>query len=351
MFVIIDSNIFVQNYDAFESVAFQRFVRHFPEKLISVGISKVTLLEVFKNHKKDITREIESFEKQVRSINRHLVNKLSYSLKKDLNNEVVSYQNYFSNQLDFHDIKVFPIPEISHSSILEFANRDRKPFDNKDNGYKDFLIWLTIVEKLKNSKRPLVLISNDKDFGTSDQIHDDLKTHLKELNITPTRITICKSIAEFNEKYLTEVYDLVELKDFFKSTKEVLNYSNYVEDEIIQICYNENLFDHNLNLDRRFEHAFMDDLQFVDDFKISGLDKVGTDSIAISFECHANAEISVAFNHDEYFELIDKVDGISGDLNDFTHAAFIYQKIKITGTFIIRDDIYNVIQKEIQFSI
>lgn len=350
MFVFIDSNIFVKNYDVFDTIAFQRFSRHFPEKLITVGISQVSIFEIFKNHELDVTREIESFDKQIKNLNKHLVNKLPYSLIKDLPTEIVNYQNYFQNQIDKYDIKVFRTPNISHDEILKYSITQRKPFDSKDNGYKDFLIWVTIVETLKKSTRPVVLISNDSDFSNGKLLHDDLLKHLKDNGIDHTRVTLCKSLSEFNESYLKDVYDLVETKTLFESPKKVREFYDYVQEEINQLSYNENLLEHNINLDPRFNSAYIEDLHFLDDFKILSLDIVGTDSIAISFECYANAIINVTFEESDYHDLYNQIDEVNSDQNPY-YEGIIYSTLNISGTFVTRDSVHNIIQKEIQFAV
>lgn len=351
MFVVIDSNIFIRNYDVLDSPTFERFAKHFPEKLISVFISKVSILEVFKNHKAHLSESIQHFDKLTRQINRQIVNKIKPTPISDIQQEIINYQNYFLNKIEKADIGILPIPQVEHEEIIKYANSGKRPFDSKDNGYKDFLIWMSVVGLATRSKRPIVLISNDNDFASDGTIHEQLIDHLKELEIENLDIQLVKSLGQFNETYLTDVYDLVEVKEFFKSPSELRSYGEYVSREIDQLLYNENLQNHDLNLDSRFDSPYVEYIYFRDNFKINSIDKMGSNDFAISFEISAGIDIRVGIAKSDILSLGDMINEWGEDLGEWYIEAYISREVDIEGTFTVSKDVHNIIKSELNLTL
>ncbi|MEV5966130.1 PIN domain-containing protein [Kribbella sp. NPDC051952] len=88
--------------------------------------------------------------------------------------------------LDF-DAKILPLPDVPHSVLVERAVSRRKPCDTHGDGYRDTLIWLTIMQILKDHAGDVIFVSNNtKDFGSDVEaesgvlcLHKDLLDELE----------------------------------------------------------------------------------------------------------------------------------------------------------------------------
>lgn len=82
-----------------------------------------------------------------------------------------------------------PYPENPHSDIVERLLLGKRPFrgsSEKEKGYRDYLIWLSVVEVVRdNPGREIIFVSeNVNDFGAGDEkrktLHPDLLADLPE---------------------------------------------------------------------------------------------------------------------------------------------------------------------------
>jgi hypothetical protein len=99
----------------------------------------------------------------------------AFGLQDDLNNmvqriddQIVGYEQELTSRLSELDIRVLSTPEIPHMEIAYRASRRKAPYHEGDkDGYRDTLIWFTVLEVAKNNPNHEVwLVSNNtKDFG------------------------------------------------------------------------------------------------------------------------------------------------------------------------------------------
>ncbi len=93
-----------------------------------------------------------------------------------------------------------PIPPISHGSIIDRIYERKAPFgkseNRKDSGYKDFLLWSTVLELARaNSGQKVVLVTADQGFWEGDALHRDLAADADEMDII-----LVKNLRAFHEE-------------------------------------------------------------------------------------------------------------------------------------------------------
>ena len=81
MIVLIDSNIIISNY-SLRYPAFEEFKRYHSEKKIDVFISKISIDEIFSNHRMDIKSRVSTYNKQVRILSKTTTERIDYLDKK-----------------------------------------------------------------------------------------------------------------------------------------------------------------------------------------------------------------------------------------------------------------------------
>lgn len=66
---------------------------------------------------------------------------------------------------------ILPYPQVSHQSIVERIYEGKRPFHDGEKGYKDFLIWRSVVELLamynEQSTKVILISANAADFAAS----------------------------------------------------------------------------------------------------------------------------------------------------------------------------------------
>lgn len=114
----------------------------------------------------------------------------------------------FDNQLRGLGAHIAPIPtDITHEQVLDRLHEGQKPFTgtekNREKGYRDYLIWETILalgaeggERDKDGRIPVAfLTANSSDFGDDEgELHPEL---LAEAEARGVSVTLYASIDEF----------------------------------------------------------------------------------------------------------------------------------------------------------
>lgn len=81
---------------------------------------------------------------------------------------VSSYRSTIEQIFEGEGSYILPYPEVSHEEIVHRAMRGTKPYNKgKKDGYRDTLIWFSILEELKNEpdKDICIVTANLSDFG------------------------------------------------------------------------------------------------------------------------------------------------------------------------------------------
>ena len=68
--------------------------------------------------------------------------------------------------------------QVAHTQIVERAASRRRPCDDKGDGYRDTLLWFSVLEMASATEEPVTLVTGDTDFLNADQT--DFHEHLVE---------------------------------------------------------------------------------------------------------------------------------------------------------------------------
>lgn len=125
----------------------------------------------------------------------------------------------FDKKLDdrLEELKV-AIPDyegIQHSEIVKRAMGKKKPFNESGKGYRDALLWESLVRYCSRFDTKTILITkNKKDFCDEkdfNSIHKDLKQDLIARNKNVELISICNSLEVFINEYIKPTLDKINI--------------------------------------------------------------------------------------------------------------------------------------------
>lgn len=91
---------------------------------------------------------------------------------------------------------ILPYPSVSHRDMVHRVLTRRRPFSESEKGYRDALIWYTVLEHAQ--ERPIVLFTgNTKDFAEADgRLAVDLVDDLRLAGLATDRVVIATDFAE-----------------------------------------------------------------------------------------------------------------------------------------------------------
>jgi hypothetical protein len=160
---------------------------------------------------------VEEHARHVRTAVKGLVSNLQISAKElgqyfgkqiDLNlpnaeAELKTWDAWFLERLKQWEFAVLPYPLTTHAELLRRDLDRRKPFNEKGRGYRDALIWESILELAAKSENEIVLVSrNAGDFGKDGFLHPDLAQDLIQRGLPSTRVKWVPGIRAAVDSYL-----------------------------------------------------------------------------------------------------------------------------------------------------
>jgi hypothetical protein len=195
--------------------------------------------------------------------------------------------------------RTLPIPLVSHTSIIERCGRRKKPFGEKkgDKGYKDYLIWLSIVELTKTADLQIIFLSQNKnDFAdeTGTVLHADLLIDLDES--LAGKLSYFKGLREFNSRFAMSDEDW---KDKLSSTitKERFEFETATKDNIFLLTTQLDALEFSLEKASKgySAQALFNPLSILD---ILNVIKIDHDKILVTTECLVGFIANEAYEND-----------------------------------------------------
>jgi hypothetical protein len=90
------------------------------------------------------------------------------------------YERNFRKLLQEIGATVIPLPDVPHDELLDRLFRERKPFKRKGEGYRDALIWSSLLSAIASDEDVDLVTNNVKDFldPADHSLHPDLRDDL-----------------------------------------------------------------------------------------------------------------------------------------------------------------------------
>lgn len=186
MKIYLDTNIFYKNW-FLESAHFKYLFNFINNDAHDLIISKLVIEEIENIRNREITLAISHIDNKLEYINK----RLSKSLNLDIHNivnESYSMELLLKNSVEW--LEIIDYSNVPQEEVVKRALNNIKPFEEEEKGYRDTLIWLSLLDYIqrKDIKDDIIFISSNKnDFYNKNKketvFHDDLIRDLEKKNI------------------------------------------------------------------------------------------------------------------------------------------------------------------------
>lgn len=139
-----------------ESAAGRRLRDASAEGRLRIAVPMVVLLESEANHRRAVRKAEAQF-----TAARDKLDQLRASQGRDLHPRKLRYREDIEQLVSEADGKLLPIPEVPHARLIGRAVSRKRPFDANGDGYRDALVWESVLELLEVAGDRVILISND----------------------------------------------------------------------------------------------------------------------------------------------------------------------------------------------
>jgi hypothetical protein len=110
--------------------------------------------------------------------------------------ELAKYRRYLTSRLKVENME---IPNVPHETLVRRALDRRKPFTEKGTGYRDALIWETVLQVAEQETSMVYFVTgNTHDFCLGGNLHPDLVHDLEQRQIPENRLKLFDTLDNLN---------------------------------------------------------------------------------------------------------------------------------------------------------
>ncbi len=189
--VILDANIICADYNL-ERPAFRGLEDYLSRFRAKLKVPEIAVLEIVNKW----AEEARKLYKLSRRLGLHLAeDQPAKELKID--DLVRNYEQGLRNQINALG-ETIPVPEVGHLTLVQRCLRRHRPFTEDDSGYRDALIWASVLSEA-NAWTRLAFITADKHFMDKSRLglHEDLKADVRQRELPDGCVDLYPSIKEF----------------------------------------------------------------------------------------------------------------------------------------------------------
>jgi hypothetical protein len=199
MYVILDTSAIYP--DAFfHGTQFQILISSTSRLGITIVMPQVVVDELI-NKQRESLESLESNWKKLEASARQAFGRHHLPLQRPWETESLNYANFLATFLKNNRCKILPYPSVAHTDVVQAIFAKRSPFQNGEKGYRDYLIWHSILEFFAPAVEEIVFLTNNTaDFG-SGKLNETYIADLQRAG--PGRsIALFKTVAAFNEVHV-----------------------------------------------------------------------------------------------------------------------------------------------------
>ena len=166
-----------------------------------IFIPEVVIDEIVKQYDEKAEEYINSFNKALKKLSDLSTSPITQT-PIDAKGFISNYRNELNNRIKQLGIGIIPYPNTGHKIMVERELGKKKPFKDSTKGYRDALIWDSIMEhtqKYSSNCGIIFLTANSKDFADKDKkdLHTDLIADCISNGIPLTSIRLVTDIQNF----------------------------------------------------------------------------------------------------------------------------------------------------------
>lgn len=257
MYIVLDSNIYFNN-PLLKRGLLKNIINVVNNKGYILLLPNVIIDEVNSNFRKSSDQAFSELKSAINKINTYVLceheEDYEYTEKSAKLNDF-DFEKIMKNKVGKHNLIILPYPNITHENIIKRIYSRKAPFTKSDTkkevGYKDYLIWNSILEFLasQSDEKDIVFITDNKNdfcsqYGKNEldtdghiKLHSDMLNDISELEIN-NEFKIYRGVGDFSKELRKDVnykpHDGQPLIDYKKAMDIHLGsyLSEYLDDNL-----------------------------------------------------------------------------------------------------------------------
>lgn len=347
--VIIDANVFCADFQM-RGNAFRVFMSGFRRAGLKPCVPDSVIDEVLNKYKEncdDLARQAAKLSHDARRLVGQEVTQLFPDQKYTDN----LYSEYSSKLLTaIHDFERLPYPLISHKELAQRALTRRRPFRERDGGYRDSLLWLSLVEHLEKDRHPIAFVTNNtRDFGSEGELHEHLIEDLGNKDLSPGAVTLFSSLSELNDALiLPTLKKLDEVRQKLTDEFSPVSLRKWAETSLLELLRYE---EEPGPLERGHGNSRISGIKAIRSLEIDATRQLGQDEVLVSARAKVDAIVHISVNWGDYLAYEDVRKLFHSEEDEFFSLASTDLPLNVIlgFTLILKADSLTVLSSEIDW--
>ncbi|MGO4708202.1 PIN domain-containing protein [Chryseobacterium sp. 2TAF14] len=232
MNIILDTNIFRADF-FLKSKDFEVLFDYTEKTHSNIILLDIVLQEIEKLYDEELKEKYEAFKKVNFDLKKLLSEQNLELIEIDFEKQKKIFKENLLEKCQISDYnEVFKLDDSVFANIVKRAIYKEKPFKNNGTGFKDAILWESIIKYLQhNQYQDIIFISNNvKDFAdenNKNKLHPFLVDEIKHLN---PKIYYYSSVKDFIEKHSNSINSInskwlvtnIDEKLYFEKIREAI---------------------------------------------------------------------------------------------------------------------------------
>lgn len=286
MLIVLDSNILISDFflNSHSSIISLQHTEELGLKIIIPVLVFEETVENFVRNREKLKNEFSRFvPPEENAAFQNLIN--------------FNYREFLNDIINKYKISIIDYPETPLKEIAQRAIGKRKPFKKGGKGFRDTVIWHSVLQLLTDKKENVVFVTNNyKDFATeTGEFHPELVCDIPEdlknkLTILPSLHRVAERYIYTKLQYIEELYN--ELYD-----------NNHRHISIPEIIKEIDVYDQeNWVFEENDVVAHVSKIESIPNFDISDVRRLSDGKIHVEIDAHAMVELSISnYSIDHHF--------------------------------------------------
>ena len=211
MRIVIDSNIICSDFHL-AGTMFRVFFDGLARMGDSLYVPQLVLDEVKNRYSEKLEGCRYAIDSELHEVRRLTGKPFSSPVPEDTAQAIIEeYGQTLEDRLHKAGAFIVEYPGVAHQAIVQRALSRMKPFTESGVGYRDTLIWETVISIAESDSEPIAFITEDSDFADHEALlHPDLIEDLEERGLDPDRIVLYEDLESFVIDRITPTMEVAE---------------------------------------------------------------------------------------------------------------------------------------------
>jgi predicted nucleic acid-binding protein len=206
VWVVPDSNILFRDF-ALDGPQWRLVLDQARRGQFKLAVPEVVITETVNNYRRELKNAHVKLRSVVETQGGRLVElgitDLRLETEIDRDAAVAAYEGVLRRRLADAGAEILDVPDVKHAELIKRAVDQTQPFRDPDSGYRDTLIWWSVLALAADDD--VALVSNDKPAFAGDEpdkLGRDLLHDLEVRKLAGDRVKLYPSLAPFIEAHV-----------------------------------------------------------------------------------------------------------------------------------------------------